>query len=154
MKALFAAVALAALPVTANAVTVPVTDFGGFYYGSGSVTTSTDTTFMFTIPVALEDATVELSGTGLLQGTTLSYSLDGAAPVAITTPFAASFAVGMFAPGTYTVSYDFGSSAMIPISLTATLYGTPVPVPVPAAGAMAAAGIIAFGALKSRRKTG
>lgn len=154
MKALFAAVALAALPVTAGAVTVPVTDFGGLYYGSGSLTTSTDASFTFAIPVALEDVTVELSGTGLLQGVTLSYSLDGAAPVSIVTPFSASFAVGAFGPGSYTVSYDFSGLSLVPLSLTATLYGTPTPVPVPAAGALAAAGIAAFGALKFRRTTG
>lgn len=159
MKAFLAAAALAALPVTAGAVTVgvSVTDIGsGYYYGSGSVTTSTDVGFEFTVPVALENFTVEISGTGrLTNGATLTYSVLGATPVSIVSPFSETFVIGTFGPGTYTVAYDFTGSPIVPLSLTTTVYGeTPATVPVPAAGALAAAGIAALGAVAaSRRKS-
>ena len=155
MKALFAAVALAALPMAAGAVTVPVTEVSpGLYYGTSSATGRTDVSFDFVVPTALEDFTVEISGTGILLNATLTYSLNGSAPMAITSPFALSFLVGDFGAGTYTVAYDFTGTPRIPVSLTATVYGnTPAPVPLPAAGGLAAAGVLAFGALKARRKS-
>lgn len=157
MKALLAAVALAALPVAAGAATVPMTEVGtGLYYGTGSATGGTDVSFDFTIPEELGAFTVELSGTGILINATLTYSLGGSTPVSITSPFALSFLVEDFGAGTYTVAYDFTGTPLIPVSVTATLYGfatAPAPVPVPAAGALAAAGVIALGALKARRKS-
>lgn len=154
MKLLLAAAALAALPLTAGAVTVSLADDGtGFYYGTASQTGKTDVSFAFVVPTALENFTVEISGTGIISGATLSYSLNGGAPTPITTPFAYSFLVGDFGPGSYVVSYDFTGTPRIPVSLTATAYGdAPAEVPLPAAGALAAAGVIALGSLKARRK--
>lgn len=160
MNAFLAAAAFAALPLAAGAVTVDVGVFAledGRYYGSASLTTQQDVTFAFSLPVALQDVTIAISGTGALRDATLSYSVLGGAPVAIASPFAHIFGIGEFGPGTYSVTYDFTGTPSLPISLTTTVFGTPLappaPVPLPAAGGLAAAGIGALGLMRARRRT-
>ena len=154
MKAMIAAAVFAALPLAAGAVTIPVTEITpGLFYGTGSSTGSVDVTFSFVVPTALENFTVELSGTGLLGAAPLAYSLNGAPAVPVVTPFYYNFAIGDVGAGTYDVTYDFTGTSSLPVSVTASVYGTaPAPVPLPAAGALGAAGVIALGALKARRK--
>lgn len=155
MKALLAAAALAALAPAAGAatLTIDVAPAGdGQYYGTGSATTREDVTFAFLLPVAFRDVSVAISGSGTLRNASLTYSVPGAAPVAITSPFAHIFAVGALAPGLYEVRYDFTGLPAVPVSLTATMFATPFAVPLPAAGGLAAAGLGTLLALRTRRR--
>lgn len=156
MKALFAAAALAALPMAASAVTVPVTEVSpGFYYATtGVASVVNDVFFDFTVPVELEDVTVSISGTGLPASLDkITYTIGGMSySVPYTSGFVDIYEFATVMAGTYTVSFDFSSPVTIPVSLTVTAFGSVPEVPVPAAGALAAGGVIALGALKARRK--
>lgn len=157
MKAFFAAAAIAALPLAAQAATVGVAVIEyaeGRYYGSGSATTREDVTFEFVIAAALDDFTVALSGSGRLLNATFGYALPGGAPVTITSPFTSIFNIGRFGPGTYSVAYDFTGTPLLPLSVTATVFGNLPPVPVPPAAALAMSGVLALGILKARRSNG
>lgn len=156
MKAFLAAVALVALPVTAGAVTVPVTEVApGLYYATtcaADISTATD--FDFTVPEDLSNVTVSISGTGLPVALDLvSYTIAGATyDFPATAGYSAIYEFPSVATGTYTVSFTFQSTPVVPVSITVTAFGEVAPVPVPAAGVMAMGGIAALGALRARRK--
>lgn len=130
MKALIAAAALAALPLTAQAVTVSV-----------------DTYATYTGVVSAVVEPIEFSLTKALTDIVFEVGFSGGSASYTTTGFASSLAAGSV------VSLYLSDPTFSFTGFTATIYGTEVaPIPVPAAGLLAGAGIVALGALRARRK--
>lgn len=159
MKAFLLSAALAVMPVVAGAATVDVYNESldaEFYSGTGAVRSTGGTTvYAFHIDDDLENVVLELSATG--GNGVLTYSINGGAATAISTPYASLISVGGLTAGDFIVTYTYTPplvGRIVSVGTTATLYGDVVAadVPLPAAGLMALAGVASLGAARSRRR--
>lgn len=151
MKAYLFAAALAALPMSAGAVTVDYDPVSGQYEQSYGVSpfalASSPLTFSYDFIADLTGVVLQIAVTGTGS---LDYSVAGFGSGTLSFPGYASVDIGDVLAGSsiyLTFSNPVGS-----VGFTTTVYGDAAPVPLPAAGLLAIAGVAALGAVGARRR--